>query len=105
MLSDIRGKHRGIAAFGTIVGVLFSLAAPQTPAVAGAPTVPSAASGREAGVRATTVGPAQVFTVHPSSIPPTRSAAQQARLDAATRGTNRHWAPTLHSTRGGGSLL
>src|SRR5712691_6108264 len=101
MLSDIRGNRKGVAAFGTIVGVLISLA-PQIPALAAAPSLPSRASGRVAEVRATTVGPAQVFTVHPSSVPPNRSAEQRARLDAAARGMNRHWAPSLPSPASGG---
>jgi len=109
MLTDIRGKGRGVAAFGTIVAVLFALA-PQTTAAAGPPTPTLPLKGGGSGVHRATVGPAQVFTLPRSSVPPNRSIEQQAQLDAAARGMNRHrvvaptlTAPTLLSPGGGGN--
>ena len=92
MLTEIKGRGRVVAAFGTVAAVLFALA-PQTTAAASLNTTPSplAGEGRGGGaVHSTTVGPARVFRVPRLSVLPNRSVEKQAQLDAATRVMNRH---------------
>src|SRR5438132_2755211 len=90
VVTEIRAKGRGIAAFGTIVGVLLALA-PHTAAVAGPPTPTLPHKGGGSGLHTATIGPAQVLHLPArSSTPPQLSAEAQAELQAAIQRMNRH---------------